>query len=155
MKTAQPAFDDLESFRFRGGRLCLDFAATVGWRRRPVPVERLGVPERLADWLADRGLAEEATVPTGEELVAARALREAIYRLVQTARRGEAMAAEDLDIVNAAAATPDPAPQLDAAGRAVWKVDPAPVAAALSCVARDAVRLIAEVPHERIKECAR
>src|SRR5690242_4075684 len=95
-------------FRFIGGRLCLNFVATLG-KRGTQDLERLGTPDDLARWAVEAELAPTAPRLRQPDLAAAVALREAVYRLVTVARLGEGTpAAADLDLVNRAAARPRP-----------------------------------------------
>jgi predicted RNA-binding Zn ribbon-like protein len=96
------------SREFIGGRLCLDFANTVDWRRRTEPEELLHDYVGLADWSVRAG-----TVPPTEArrlAVAARkhpraaaaafaralVLREAFYRTVLAHAHGEVPPEPDL-----------------------------------------------------------
>jgi predicted RNA-binding Zn ribbon-like protein len=137
------------AFHWKGGRVCLDFVATVGerWRRS---FERLRTPEDLGRWIAAAGLSRKPPTVSSAQLDAARELREAINRL---ARPGLASRPGDRRLVNAWAARPAPAPQLTADARKVWKA-PLRVEAVLSGVARDAIDLLAGPLAGRIRECA-
>ncbi|MCA1690624.1 MAG: ABATE domain-containing protein, partial [Actinobacteria bacterium] len=137
------------AFHWKGGRLCLDFVATVGerWRRS---FERLRTPADLGRWIAAAGWSGTPTRVSSAELDAARELREAINRL---ARPGLSARPGDRRLLNAWAAGPAPAPQLTADARMVWKA-PLRVEAVLSGVARDAVDLLAGPLAGRIRECA-
>jgi predicted RNA-binding Zn ribbon-like protein len=148
-------------FRFVGGRVCLDFVATLG-KRHTGPVERLPGPAALARWFGEAGLLPPgAGVPQvgAGGLAQARVLREALYRLVRAAvdRRGYEPA--DVAVVNRIAALPDLAPQLVGAdgaggGPEVRRQQRGPTAgAALATVARDGVLLLGGPQAARVKEC--
>src|SRR5689334_25292833 len=96
-------------FRFIGGRLCLNFVATLG-KRGTQDLERLRTPDDLARWAVEAELAPAAPRLGQPDLAAAVALREAVYRLVTVARLGEGTpAAADLHVVNRPAGPPGPA----------------------------------------------
>lgn len=91
-----------------GGKLCLDFVNTVGWRGREEPVEQLS---RYRDWLrwcertgvASRARAraltmdEAAAAPFMTEL---RGLRELLYRIFLRWLGGRSPAAADIERFN-------------------------------------------------------
>lgn len=135
------------------GRLCLDFAHTGG-RGEYAVLEALRRPEDLARWFAISPLAVAGVAADGAALEAARDLRDVVYRSARAVLRGEDPAATDLAALNAAAAAPPLTPQLDRPGpRTTW-ASPT-VAAALSEVARDAVRLLGDpAQRARVRECA-
>lgn len=144
-------------FRFRGGRYCLDFAATLAGRYRGGN-EQLARPDDLARWftLAMR-LADGTPVATkdGErQLRQARELREAIYRLVHPDSRGRPSQA-DIAVVNRWAARPDFAPVLGPDARAVAKSASHVIEAGLAAIARDAIDLLSGPVLDRVRECGR
>ena len=136
-------------FHWKGGRLCLDFVATVGerWRRS---FERLLDPEDLARWLVESGMLREPPPVSARQLQSGRSLREAINRL---ARPGVAPEARDQSELNRWAAHPPLVPQLTEQGELVW-VSERPVEAAFATIARDAVDLLSGPLAGRIRECA-
>jgi predicted RNA-binding Zn ribbon-like protein len=88
-----------------------------------------------------------------EESRIALILREAIWRVAQAIRRNETPLAEDIDIINRAAAAPDLPPQLAPEGlHQAWH-SPATVIAALSTIARDAIDLFSGDLRSRIRAC--
>src|SRR5262245_30229632 len=89
------------------GAVWLDLVATVSGAYGPAPVERLHSPDRYARWLAAEGL-RPAAAPTGADLAAARALREALRRLALATRAGERWPAADVAAVNRALAADRP-----------------------------------------------
>jgi predicted RNA-binding Zn ribbon-like protein len=139
-------------FHFKSGRLCLDFAATVGerWRRS---FERLRTPNDLCRWIADAGLLAEPPAVTADDLDLARELREAIYRTAKLAGSGKPEA-KDLDVINRVAASPPLAPRLSEGGRTVTWDSAQPAAASLSTIARDAIDLVTGPLIVRVRECA-
>lgn len=142
---------DGNDFRFRAGRPSLDLSSTLLWRYR-APVEQLRTPGDLTRWLDEAGLGP-AGPPGTADLERARALREAIHRLVHARMDGERFAAADVAVLNAAARHPAPAPVLTPDGR-VRHVSDEPVAAGLSAVARDCVDLLTGPLADRLRECA-
>ncbi|MGW7819873.1 CGNR zinc finger domain-containing protein [Streptomyces puniciscabiei] len=142
--------DPALAFPFLGGRPCLDFVATLG-KRHATPVERIPDPAALARWITEAGLAaEDGPVAVAvRDLAEARALREAVYRVLRAAMAGREPDEADVALVNGVAARPDLAPQL---GTRRWTARH-PARAALATVARDAVLLAGGPLLERVKEC--
>jgi len=136
-------------FHRNSGRLCLDFVATVGERRRRC-FERLRSPEDLSRWIAETGMLAEPPEVSARQLAAGRQLREAINRL---ARPDLSALPGDLQELNRWAARPALAPQLCADGRRAW-IAPRPVEAMLATIARDAVDLLSGPLAGRIRECS-
>jgi len=149
----QPGAPEL-AFRFRGGRLCLNFTATVGerWRRG---FERLRLPADLSRWFNEVGTTTMDVPVSWRTLRAARELREAIFRLMVAQVDGRQGPAGDLALVNAWAAKAPPAPQLRRE-RGRWVSSMAGVTATqlLALVARDAVDLLAGPDAVRLSRCA-
>lgn len=143
---------DKHDFRFRGGRLCLDFAATLGGRYRG-GVERLRAPADLGRWFR-LALSLDDDVPATERgLTDAYELREAIYRLVHPKTR-ERSSLADINTVNAWAAKPGFISQLASDARSVTLRAESTTDAGLTTVARDAVDLLSGPWLERVRECA-
>jgi predicted RNA-binding Zn ribbon-like protein len=147
-----PRTADGDAFRFRAGRLSLDFCATLLWRYRDA-VEQLRRPQNLACWLSEAGLCDRRAVATDNDLAQARSLREASYRLFQAHLRDEPFLAADIARVNAAARHPVPTPELTTRRQIRWLSDE-PVLAALAAVGRDCIDLLAGAGADRIRECA-
>jgi predicted RNA-binding Zn ribbon-like protein len=143
------------AFRWRGGRLSLDFTATVGERWR-AGFERLREPADLARWFTEAGLTDASVAVGPARLRHARQLREALYRLFNAVRTTTAPEAADLDLVNRWATRPAPGPALLLLGDQLAS-SPAPPDAAglLTAVARDAVDLVTGPLAIRIRECDR
>lgn len=149
----EPIPDHEYDFHFKAGRLCLDFAATVGerWRRS---FERLRSPADLGRWFVEARLLGRAPRATRAQLASARELREAIYRTAKLAGEGRPNRS-DMETINRWAGRPPLAPRLDADGRhATWSAD-RPVDAALATIARDAIDLVTGPLAARVRECAR
>lgn len=149
---AMDARGDGYAFRFRGGRVCLDFAATLGGRHR-THVERLGTPAELGAWFRLAMSLDNDLPVTAADLRSALVLREAIYRLVHPATRERPKAA-DIKTLNASSTRPDFAPMLGSDARAVTLCSPDTVEAGLATVARDAVDLLSGESLPRVRECA-
>jgi len=141
--------NDLQGFPFRSGRLCLDFSATLGGRRRDALVERLGSAEDVRRWLRASGLWSHSALVSDHHAEAARGLREAIYRLVHPKRKPSVA---DVGTVNRWAGLPPLAPKLASDRTARWDGS---VEAALSTIARDAIELVTGPLARRVRECAR
>jgi predicted RNA-binding Zn ribbon-like protein len=99
-----------------GGRLCLDFANTLRWRRRAAPEERLGAYVDFVAWARQAGLvsagearamaarAQQRPAEAAGVLRRARRLREAIYRTVSALAARRLPRGADLAVINAAVA---------------------------------------------------
>ena len=135
---------------FDSGSVALDFAYTGGMGE-PGRWERLHTAADLTGWLAERfsGIGEAAE----RDLVDAVALRGAIARLAQAASDGIAASADDIDMLNLFAATPDIPPALVGGNRQAGRTR-ARAGQALSTMAREAVALFAANAAGRIRECA-
>ena len=131
-----------DGFRFRGGHPALDLTATLAGRLKPEHRELLQSPGDLDRWLAAAGFPAHGA--QADDLVLARALREAIHLLAGHEDEVAARAA-----LNLVAALPGAAPQLDAAGAFHWQGSPRQM---LATLAQEAVRLFAG-SAERIRQC--
>ncbi|MEU3355314.1 CGNR zinc finger domain-containing protein [Streptomyces sp. NPDC037389] len=130
------------------GNPALDFAATLR-ARRSVRFEMFTTPDRLNAWYVESGLVD-AVSPGGEaDVDQARAVREAVYRLVTARRLGEECDRAALTVVNNAARKPPAVPQLTPSGR--WTQ--ATPEEALSTVARHAIELLSGADVPLLKEC--
>jgi predicted RNA-binding Zn ribbon-like protein len=144
-------------FRQGAGRLCLDFVRTLRNRGTAGAVEELVDGPALAAWTAQIGpvLPGPEQTPTSRQVSEARALREAIYELIATARTTGpgscGRAAREL--VNRAASAAVPQPSLDATGELRWEAEQ-PVAAVLALAARDALDLVTSTALGRVRDCA-
>ena len=154
-------------FDTTAGALCLDFANTMGDRRRPES-------ERLHDYAAlvafgtqsgQLGRREAATLvrsaqrePAAAETVmrSALELREALYRLLSCHARGRRPAAADLAAVNAAISNALPHLRVERAGAGyAWGWDDAAgsLAAPLRPIARSAADLLTSGDLDRVRQC--
>jgi predicted RNA-binding Zn ribbon-like protein len=141
--------DDGHRWWFDSGSVALDFAysGAIGeqW-------EMLREPADLAGWLNGRFPGVDGTV-TDRDLIDAKALRAAIGRLAVAASRDEPATADDVDVVNLFAATPDIPPALAGGGRQAGRAR-ARTGQALSAMAREAVGLFGINSLPRIRECS-
>ncbi|MEU5884749.1 CGNR zinc finger domain-containing protein [Spirillospora sp. NPDC047279] len=142
------------SFWFDAGAVCLDFAHTGG-EGHYAKFESLHTPADLGEWLAQPPLDAVMTVPvTARELVAAKALRQAIWDAAHAqAARGPLPAAAVATINRAAAAAPL-VPELAADGTSAGWTTPVRATQALSNLAREMIELLSGPLSERIRECA-
>jgi predicted RNA-binding Zn ribbon-like protein len=135
---------------FDSGSFALDFAYTGAMGGKP-EWERLHAPDDLTAWLRER-FPVAVGAARSRDLFDAMSLRDAIGRMALSAARDEPVRAQDIDLVNLYAATPDIPPALAGgsrqAGRSVQTVGQA-----LSTIARDAVDLFDPANADRIREC--
>jgi predicted RNA-binding Zn ribbon-like protein len=134
-----------------GGRLSLDLTWTLRYRS-VWPTELLTSPDDLGAWLRASGL-PAPVAPPARDLTRFRALREAIYRSARAAIEERSLETSDRELINRCAATPTPAPELDADG-SHRLVTPRgrETPEALSVVSRDAIALL--TTHDgRLRRC--
>lgn len=145
----------MDSFRLGLGDPALDFIATLADRagRR---VERLSSPGDLVRWLNAAGLLDggDELTPSASsrQLTRARALREAIYRLLDAARSNASPLEDDMELVNAWARRPVAVPQIGSEFERT-SVTPNPITAALAQVARATVDLVTGPDLGRVRQC--
>jgi predicted RNA-binding Zn ribbon-like protein len=137
--------EDRDGFRFRGGHVALDLAATLGGRLKDRPRELLETPADLDRWLVSSGLAHRPPSASGDDLQLAQDLREAIYA-VAAGKGGPA----ERERLNEIAALPAARPQLEPSGELVREGDPR---ALLATIAREAVELFGGPVRDRIRTC--
>jgi predicted RNA-binding Zn ribbon-like protein len=137
--------EDRDGFRFRGGHLALDLAATLGGRLKDQPKDLLSGPRDLDRWLVSSGLATTSPHASEKDVALARDLREAIYELA--CGRNSAAARKRL---NAIAALRPAAPQLTPSGALVRKGN---AAALLATLAGEAIELFGDAEASRIRQC--
>ncbi|MGE3872381.1 MAG: ABATE domain-containing protein [Parvibaculaceae bacterium] len=140
-------------FRFRSGRLSLDFIATVGDREH-MPFDRWRVTQDLGRWCLEAGLTRDAGPVNDDQIAQARKLREALFRLFTAAVTGARPGPADIDLVNSAAHKPAFVPQLKAIGQPQEWASDTPYEAVLATVARDAIDLLSGPAFERVRKCA-
>jgi predicted RNA-binding Zn ribbon-like protein len=143
---------DVTEFRLGLGSLALDLVATVA-DRPGSHRERLHTPGDLDRWLVEAELIATPSA-SSEELADARALREAVWSLVERSLADSTPRPADRRLVNEWAARHPQVPQLGTG----WSPAPSSrrdVGGALSAVARDAVDLFAGPDRSRIRRCGR
>jgi predicted RNA-binding Zn ribbon-like protein len=139
-----------DGFKFRGGRLALDLAATVTGRLGAAPRDLLAAPADLDRWLTAAGLAENSPGATEGNLIQARSLREALYRLALARAEGRDLPDADRDLINGFAALPAAPSWLGEDGRARLQGD---VRGLLAVLAREGVELLGGELSDRIRQC--
>lgn len=140
-----------DGFRFRGGVVVLDLAATLAARLKPEPRDLLQTPPDLARWLIAAGLANSAPDVRQDDLEKARALREAIYRVAIARIAGEGIPDEARRTINRIAAQLPTSMRLEKDGTVRIIGD---TQALLTNIARDAVSLFGGASAERVRQCA-
>jgi len=143
----------MSDFRWGLGHVSLDFVATLG-ARRSSPVERLGAPEDLEDWLTTAGLLGgigPSATPTGIQLADAKDLREATYRVLTARRLGDAPT-EDVNLINRYARGAVAAMQIGP-GLSIVRLAANPVAVAIAELARASVELVTGPELPRVRQC--
>jgi predicted RNA-binding Zn ribbon-like protein len=165
---AAPRSED-DTFDLSGGRLCLDFANTLGDRGSAQPSEHLGSYGDLVAWAgqagattarAARGLLRTAAARPAQAhqvLSDALRLREAIYRVFAAVASGRTPRPHDLAILNAAVpAAFERSRLVPAAGgfALTADVDDGDLAAPLTPVVRSTVDLLVSPEVDRVRTCA-
>ena len=138
-----------DGFRFRGGHRALDLVATLAARLKPAPRDLLAAPGDVERWLVAAGFASGVHA-TETDLLAARRLREAIHDLAVARIAGKPDPAKARTDLNAVAAGPAAAPQLDPTGALAWHGN---AAGLLGEVAREAVLLLGGAQARHIRQC--
>lgn len=141
------------NFRFRSGRLCLDFIATVGDRDQ-MAFDRWRGAADFGRWCVAAGLLPQVIKITSAEIDSARRLREALYRLVRAALAQATPDPADLALLNRMARKAPLVPQLTALGGPSRWGSSTPHEAVLATVARDAVDLLSSDVMKRVRTCA-
>jgi len=140
-----------DGFKFRSDHIALDLLATLAGRLKPTPTDLLQSPADLERWLVAGGIAPRRPDASDADLLEARKLREALYRLGVNSVRDERFAPADLAIVNRMALVSPPAPQLGARGLK-WKWDD--VSNLLAVVALAGAELFGSEAAHRIRACS-
>ena len=137
--------EDRDGFRFRGGHVALDLAATLAARLKDRPRELLETPEDLDRWLISSGLAGRAPRATEADVEMARELREAIYALAS----GQPSSAARTTL-NAIAALRPARPKLSKSGQLVME---GRAKKYLATIAGLAIELLGSGERDRIRQC--
>ena len=157
-----------ETFRCRGGALCLDFCNSGQSARGPSGTEWIaGFPD-LVDWLeaaeavtggqAARLRKGGAASPRAATRVWRRAIkfRETLFRVLNAKAEGGAVAREDLSDIEAEHARAVSFARLSPAGEGyAWSLDPSAAAldAAMQPLVESAVSLLTSAKLERLRRC--
>jgi predicted RNA-binding Zn ribbon-like protein len=150
------AAPQVDALRFDAGSLSLNLVATVA-RRFAEPVERLTSVEHLRDWLAGVGLDVE-TVPTEDDLIRVRSLREHLDALFRSALAGARPPADAVAGINSAVACG--VPRLSAARARFALASPASASAeraldpVMALIATDAIRILVGSDRRDLRVCA-
>ncbi len=154
-------------FDLSGGRLCLDFANTVGGSRA-TPKERVNSYLDLVSWGRQSDVLTEQEArrlaltarrhpaDAGRVLGEAIRLREALFRIFKAAIEGRPPHANDLEILNTALRGAHGPLQLHAAGSGFewgWVGDPDALDRMLWPVARSAAALLTSSELARVHTC--
>ncbi|CAM5303323.1 hypothetical protein SFUMM280S_10707 [Streptomyces fumanus] len=133
--------EGVDDFVFVSGRLSLDLAGTLLWRRSR-RTELLRSPDDLRRWIRQAALLDAPGPLDARALTRTCRLREAVYTLVRSwplAPDADSEVRDALAVVNEAARLPLPRHQLDEQGHLTRTGD---VDEVLGAVARDAVDLL-------------
>ncbi|MHC8944317.1 CGNR zinc finger domain-containing protein [Advenella incenata] len=135
-----------------GSVLATSFTGTLS-ERCGNPIERIPTPQRLADWMAEYGLAVKAC--TAAQYNHARELREAIHAAATAAAIGEVPPASAVQVINDCSAAGRAAAFLTPEGKRQWKLGSASsVEDALSVISADAISILAGERDGKLALCA-
>ena len=149
------------TFDLCGGHVALDFANTVSDRPSPSPIDRLRDYADLVQFAVQTGITTKAAARTflraaesdpaaaEQTLVAARALREALYALFFAQATGGAPNARDLEILDAAWHRMS----LDNDFHWTWRDGPEALDSMLGPIVESAVALLTAGPRDRVRRC--
>jgi predicted RNA-binding Zn ribbon-like protein len=141
------------AYRFDPGALCLELLVTGG----PGPYRRYEVlhePADLVAWVQRSRLAPTPVLTIDEaEVVDARRLRDALFRVVIACTRSEPRSPGDVEILNEAATRPALVPAMTPTGERQW-AGTHNGAQLLATIARDAIELLTGPFAHRIRTCA-
>jgi len=156
-------------FHRSGGRLCLDLANTVSWRRSGEPIERLPTYGDLVEWARQSGIvtapaartlereAQRRPVPAARMLTRARVLREAIYRMFAGLAAGRPPESTDLVLLDREFHEALRALRLRSTRSGftlAWPLDDGPsLALPLWAAARSAAEVLISADPRRLKTC--
>jgi len=140
-----------EPYRLDAGRVSLDLMATLGNRC----AERLPDPAALEAWLVAGAMIDERCSVDADDLTSTRALRGALFGVIDATLHGARPSVADLDTINAAAAAPTRAPRLAFTPDGLRCERAAPrVAEILGEIAHDAIDLLTGPQRSLLRECA-
>ena len=135
-----------------GSVLATSFTATLT-ERQGSSVERIPVPQRLADWLTVSGLPVDSCTPTQLEL--ARELRESIHAVATAAAAHDALPTAAVRVINERSAEGGAAAILTPSGERRWRLgSDSGVEDALGVIATDAIDIVAGERDGKLALCA-
>jgi predicted RNA-binding Zn ribbon-like protein len=137
-------------FWFDPGAFCLEIVVTGGEGSRAV-FETLHSPADLSDWI--QSALELEVAASDQDVLDAKALREAIWELAEAQVEGRARPQTAIALINAAAAESPLVPRMAPSGERAW-VTPAAVRQVLSAMARDAIELFTGARAGRLRSCS-
>ena len=114
-------------------------------------MEKLRSGDDLSEWVRQSQILDTAVRVTSAQLVQARQLREAMFRLIAGLIDGRPPAAGDRELVNKAAARPQPRLELAGDGQVRRRGD---LSAVLAVVAQDCIDLFESPDREALHWCA-
>lgn len=137
---------------FRTGKvLATSFTGTLS-ERYGETLERIPVPSRLADWLADNGLAVDSCDQA--QLDRARELREAIHTAATAVANENPLPSSAVQVINDRSTHGLASAILTPEGGREWRLASASVEDALSVIAADAIDLLSGERDGKISLCA-
>ncbi|HTV87175.1 MAG TPA: ABATE domain-containing protein [Dyella sp.] len=141
------------SFQFNGGRLSLDLAGTLRIRACGTEDE-LELPGTPGRWLDAAALTDGEMLLSESQEAELRALRDAIKGTIEAARSQRPLPGHYVAMLNRAATVGIPAPWLDTITGLSTHRTHRPFKAALSLLARDAIKLVSGPDLRHVKACA-
>ena len=139
-----------EGFKFRGGHVALDLAATLAARLKPAPRELLKQPRDLARWLVAAEMSHSMPEVTDADLDIARTLRESIYSVALARIQGRPLPESGRRQLNRAAAEASAVPQLAKDGRIHLT---GRTQTLLASIAREAIILLGSDSSLGLRQC--
>ncbi|KUM77264.1 CGNR zinc finger domain-containing protein [Streptomyces griseorubiginosus] len=137
---------------FRTGKvLATSFTGTLS-ERYGETLERIPVPSRLVDWLADNGLAVDSC--DRAQLDRARELREAIHTAATAVANENPLPSSAVQVINDRSTHGLASVVLTPEGGREWRLASASVEDALSVIAADAIDLLSGERDGKISLCA-
>lgn len=141
------------SLKFRAGCWSLFLVETLGeWTRRRY--ERISNEDIWRSWLRQVGLPQPTSSVSEQDLQLMRALRAAIYAVVQAVRQSKTPPTAELACINDWAAKSPPPLGLDSCATGLDPDLTVTQQQILALIARDAVTLLSGPLRARIRECA-
>jgi predicted RNA-binding Zn ribbon-like protein len=121
------------------------------WRRSAREEEQLPEAAEVGEWAVAAGLVDQHLTAGADDLAAAIALREAVYRTVRARREQRRPSRADVALLNEYACRPRLAARLRRDGRVTRSGS---VDQLLATLAADLLDMLAGAEFERVKDCA-